>query len=477
MGIAIMSTDLDKLHVVCQKTYKEQAVWFLNCFWEEFADKEAELIWQYVLKNAELDLENHETGSGLDEMKAHVFLERFDETLTVREMRAKLRSTGAIGESERPKLVPLMHYLLYKYNADWHTLVDETRQGDNKEELEKAEQMLKEVQQAFQESERAASAARKALLEAQSKEADAKAREAEAVARENEAVQRENEAVQREKEAVERENAAKASEQQAKQREAAAKASAEESRKIEEQAKKDAVAAKQAEVDAQAAQKELEAALAELKKEEDAFNAKKSELERKGNDESIGLVTRNKAKNELAQLLAEDPLPLKRAKITQEAAVRKAEKATAHAAQTRQASEASASSASKARAQAEQDAAQAESARKSAEADAAAASAARESASQARQSASQAREAAASARQAASQARQQAEAARAASEKASAAAEAALDEAARRLSEAETYLEEVKSKPGQSYGALWWIDRELHEQKKYLPVSRGGIAK
>merc|ERR1712137_299002 len=410
MGIAIMSTDLDKLHVVCQKTYKEQAVWFLNCFWEEFADKEAELIWQYVLKNAELDLENHETGSGLDEMKAHVFLERFDETLTVREMRAKLRSTGAIGESERPKLVPLMHYLLYKYNADWHTLVDETRQGDNKEELEKAEQMLKEVQQAFQESERAASAARKALLEAQSKEADAKAREAEAVARENEAVQRENEAVQREKEAVERENAAKASEQQAKQREAAAK---------------------QAEVDAQAAQKELEAALAELKKEEDAFNAKKSELERKGNDESIGLVTRNKAKNELAQLLAEDPLPLKRAKITQEAAVRKADKATQQAAQTRQASEASASSASKARAQAEADAA----------------------------------------------ARQQAEQKAQASAKASAEADAAVDAALARLKEAEDYLAEVRSRPGQAFGALWWIDRELHEQKKYIPESKGGIRK
>jgi len=291
--------DLDKLHDVCQKTYKEQAVWFLNCFWEEFAEKEAELIWQYVLKNAELDLENHEGGCGLDEMKAHVFLERFDETLTVREMRAKLRSTGAIGESERPKLVPLTHYLLYKYNANWHTLVDETRQGDNKEELEKAEQMLKEVQAAFQESERAAAAARKALVEAQSKEADAKSREAEAVQRENEAVQRENEAVQREKEAVQSENeavqretAAKASEQQAKQREAAAKASADEARAREDQANKDAAAAKQAEVEAQAAQKELEAALAELKKEEDAFNTKKSELERKGNDESIGLVTR-----------------------------------------------------------------------------------------------------------------------------------------------------------------------------------------
>merc|ERR1712063_14507 len=463
MGIAIMSTDLDKLHVVCQKTYKEQAVWFLNCFWEEFADKEAELIWQYVLKNAELDLENHETGSGLDEMKAHVFLERFDETLTVREMRAKLRSTGAIGESERPKLVPLMHYLLYKYNADWHTLVDETRQGDNKEELEKAEQMLKEVQQAFQESERAASAARKALLEAQSKEADAKAREAEAVARENEAVQRENEAVQRE-------NAAKASEQQAKQREAAAKASAEESRKIEEQAKKDAVAAKQAEVDAQAAQKELEAALAELKKEEDAFNAKKSELERKGNDESIGLVTRNKAKNELAQLLAEDPLPLKRAKITQEAAVRKADKATQQAASARQAAEASAAASSKARAQAESAQAEASQAR-------AAAEKAAQAASQARQAATKAREQASAAREAASKSRQAAEAAAQESARAKDAAEAALDQAANRLQEAEAYLTEVKSKPGQSFGALWWIDRELHEQKKYLPVSRGGIAK
>merc|ERR1712137_453987 len=165
-----MSTDLDKLHAICQKTYKE-----------------AELFWQYVLKNAELDLENHELGCGLDEMKAHVFLEKFDETLTVREMRSKLRSTGAIGESERPKLVPLTHYLLYKYNADWHTLCDETRQGDNKEEMEKAEQMLAEVQAAFKESERAAGVAKQKLQEAQKAEADAKASAEQARQRETQA--------------------------------------------------------------------------------------------------------------------------------------------------------------------------------------------------------------------------------------------------------------------------------------------------
>ena len=30
------STDLEKLHELCKKTHKEQAVWFLNAFWEDF---------------------------------------------------------------------------------------------------------------------------------------------------------------------------------------------------------------------------------------------------------------------------------------------------------------------------------------------------------------------------------------------------------------------------------------------------------
>ena len=45
-------------------------------------------------------------------------------TLTVREMRAKLRQTGAIGEAERPQLVPLIHYLLFRFDENWHTLVN-----------------------------------------------------------------------------------------------------------------------------------------------------------------------------------------------------------------------------------------------------------------------------------------------------------------------------------------------------------------
>merc|ERR1711982_317302 len=267
------ANDLEKLHSLCAKTYKEQAIWFLNSFWEEFAQKEAETIWNYVGTNAELDLENHADGCGLDEMKAHVFLEKFNETLTVREMRAKLRSTGAIGEAERPKTVPLTHFLLYKYAVDWHTLTDETRQGSNKEEMAKAEKML---------------------------------------------------------EAVASENAAKQREAEAKQQEANAKSAAEQAKVAEAKAKEDAEAAKAREEEAKAAQKELEAALAELEAEEKAYNDKKEMLKKKS--EEGGVVSRNKAANELAQLLSEDPLPLRRAKITQEAAVKKAEK-TAKAAE------------------------------------------------------------------------------------------------------------------------------------------------
>merc|ERR1711943_156534 len=313
-------SNLDKLHDLCKKTYKEQAVWFLNCFWEDFAEKEAELLWQYVLKNAELDLENHEEGCGLDEMKAHVFLEKFDETLTVREMRAKLRSTGAIGETERPKNVPLTHYLLYKYNADWNKRVDETRQGDNAEEIEKAEAMLAEVTAAFKESEARAADARNALNAAVSAENSAKSREDEAVARGNEAVASENAAVARE-------NEAKASEAEAKTREASAKQSHAESQEKAAVAKKDAAASVEREQEAKAAQDELEAALAEVKAQEDAYNSKTEELKKKS--ETGGVVSRNKAANELAQHLAEDPLPLRKAKITLEAARKRAEKTRA----------------------------------------------------------------------------------------------------------------------------------------------------
>jgi len=75
-----------------------------------------------------------------------------------------------------------------------------------------------------------------------------------------------------------------------------------------------------------AAKAELDAALNELKAQEDAFNSSTAKLQRLSKEGT--LVSKNKAKNELAQHLSSDPLPLRKAKITQEAAVKKAEHAT-----------------------------------------------------------------------------------------------------------------------------------------------------
>jgi len=248
------STDNERLNSLISRSYKDQSIWFLNAFWEQHSD-EAERIWGYTNKCNELDLEKHEAGNGLDEVRAHKFLEGFGETLTVMALREKLRQTGAIAQSDRPKLVPITHYLLFRYNVNWHTLVNTS--GDNSEEIAEAQRLLDQVIASFQESDRQAKLAREA----------------------------ENEA-----------------------------------RKQEE-------AARQQEAPFKAAQEEVDAALAEVKTQEEARNSKTEQLKRQS--EEGGVVQQNKAKNLLAQHLQEDPLPLRKAKVTLEASLKKAEKARA----------------------------------------------------------------------------------------------------------------------------------------------------
>jgi len=71
---------------------------------------------------------------------------------------------------------------------------------------------------------------------------------------------------------------------------------------------------------------ELRVAVDDLKAQEDAYHNQIAALERKSTDTASSVVSRNKAANELAQLKSENPMPLRKAKITQEAALRKVEK-------------------------------------------------------------------------------------------------------------------------------------------------------
>jgi len=225
-----------------RKKYIDQAIWFLNGFWKNEAEKESENIWAFTQKFIELDSKKKE-GNELDEFWSHKFLESLGETLTVIQLREKLRKIDVDANGK----MALLEYLAFKYNKSIQSVVD-APQGENKEELEKAQAELRRVQEAL-------------------------------------------------------ENLRQAEETQ--------------KRRLEEQ--------KKAEEEVKRAEEELRLAVQELKSQEDSYNHQIQELTRKS-EEGTSLVAKNKAKQELAQLKQENPLPLRRAKITQEAALRRVEK-------------------------------------------------------------------------------------------------------------------------------------------------------
>jgi len=176
-------------------------------------------------------------GCDLDELKAHIFLEKQGETLTVRALRARLAEL----DIDNNKKMALSEYLLAKYKKTPQQL-NAAPQGDAdpaklqaaQDQLQRAQDQLSEVQDAL---------AKQRLAEKQVKQAEA----------------------------------------------------------------------------------ELQAAIKELNEIESAYKAKCAELESIGNSDA-GAVKKNKAKNELAQLLGEDPLPLRKAKLTQGAALKRVER-------------------------------------------------------------------------------------------------------------------------------------------------------
>ena len=70
----------------------------------------AEQFFHFVAKMNELDLQNGENGSSIDEMKAHMFLEHFHETMTVREVRPRCDAIHVVIR------VPGYHYLVARHD-------------------------------------------------------------------------------------------------------------------------------------------------------------------------------------------------------------------------------------------------------------------------------------------------------------------------------------------------------------------------
>ena len=266
----------------------------------------------------------------------------------------KLRETLRTIDVDNDKRMSLTEYLMYCYKKD-AVQVCTCPQGENKEGIAKAQAMVAQAQAAVEECVAKFEAAKKIEAAAAEAEADAKAKAAEA--------------------------AAKA-------------ADAEEKARI-----------------ASAAEAEQQAALDALNAEEKAYNDKIAALTAKTQTGSS--FQKSLAANELAQLKSEDPLPLRKAKITQQATLKKAEKAANILREAQAAAQAAADTAAEA-----------------------------------------AREAEA----------KRVDATNAANE-----LEAAVQEANAKLQEANDFLEEEKQKGGVAQGDIWWMQRELEEKKKYMP--------
>ena len=380
---------------IVSKNYADQAIWFLNGFWNEL-EGEAENLWHFAELFAELDTEKKADGSELDEFWSHKFLERLGETLTVIALRERMKTIDV----DFNKKMSMIEYLIFRYKKTIQQVID-APQGENKEEIEAAQAKVEAAQKAvdemlqkLEEQKAATEAAKAAADEAKRTAAVADAAAAEATAKEE-----------------------------------AAKEAAEKARLAAEEA--DKVAAPY-----RAAVAENEAALAELRAQEEAYNGKIAELEKKSQEG--GVVQRNRAANELQQLKAEDPLPLRRAKINQQATVRKMEKAAAPFNEASEKANAAAQAADEAAKEAS-----------------AAADVAREEKARADAAAQAAEEAA----QAAEEAKRQ--------------VEAAVAEAEASLKEAVEFLEATKKKGGIAHGAIWWMERTIEEKKKYLPGYKG----
>lgn len=238
------------------KTHTEQGIWWLNGFWSDGGEDNAEEMWSIVHKFIEIDLgrpvrygrrmEEYKENNDLDQFKSHQILEKLGETMTVMALRKRLDKL----DIDNNKRMCITEYLVDKYKKKPDDVVN-APQGD----VDEAK--LKEAQDAC---DKAAAALDQAATEAEA------ARDAKDEA--------------------------------------------------------DAAVAK-----VKAAEAELQAAIDEITALEEEKANKIAKCQKIIDDPNAGAVKKGRAVQEKEQTLAEDPLPLRKAKITQKAALKKVTKA------------------------------------------------------------------------------------------------------------------------------------------------------
>jgi len=171
----VTEKDVKRFLELTRMTYANQAKWFLNGFWAT-AEKETENVWKFAHKFIELDEKKGKAGCELDEFQAHRFLESLGETLTILELRARLRQIDMDANGK----MALLEYLLFRYKHNVHHCVNNPQGGqENQKEIDEAAAMVEQLNAALVDLAREVANQQKALAEQKIAEADVRKAEEE----------------------------------------------------------------------------------------------------------------------------------------------------------------------------------------------------------------------------------------------------------------------------------------------------------
>jgi len=174
-----MSNELEDFKKVTQKTYADQAKFFLNAFWDEFGSQ-AEIIysvqWDFIKKTdmrcrGIKYIHLYEEGNELDfDMSLYLFeqLGKFygeanntkwakeyatsiPQEMTAIHRKKELRERVDVNFDGK---MSFLEYLLYQYNASPKTLMDRSKGGDLPEEVRQAMRALEDVNKRVREYEK-----------------------------------------------------------------------------------------------------------------------------------------------------------------------------------------------------------------------------------------------------------------------------------------------------------------------------------
>jgi len=136
-------------------THTEQAIWFLNGFWND-VEKDKELIWEYAHTFIEIECGKpklygskkweEKEGNDLDQFKSHQFLEKIGETLTVKALQDFLKKI----DIDSNRKMCMTEYLIHKYKKKGEEVVNSPQGGGDPEEFKKARSQFNAAKSAFQ---------------------------------------------------------------------------------------------------------------------------------------------------------------------------------------------------------------------------------------------------------------------------------------------------------------------------------------